>query len=904
MGAYATFVDATLVERDAQTAQLEAALADCLAGRGGTVTITGGVATGKTELLQFLQERAGERGTTVLTATGYCAESDLALGVIGQLFAHPALPPLCTGPAAGLLAGPCESDVMPFGQQSTLVSQELWAQLQALSTREPVVIAVDDLHFADGASLQALAYFGARLRTSRVLIAVTESDQHAARRDRSWQSMLLRQPRVTRVRVHPLTESGTATLLGRLVGPAGRDTAAAWAGFTSGNPLLLRALAEDYHAAGGTPDGEPVAGEEYAAAVATCVRRAGPAAREVARALAVLGDAATPALLRQLLDRRTDIPASTAALDAAGVLHGGRYHASVARCAVLATTPGPERTGLHRRAAALLHGAGAEVRVVAGHLVDAGHADEPWAFGTLLDAARDALRHDDLTGAEACLDLASRAGLDDEQRVAVTMLHGLVEHRTDPATSFRRLRPLVADLREGRLTAAQGVALLRSLHLYGTAPEIASALRRIEDDLHTLDPATMAGYQAARQWLHASHPHLAGQDPDAAGTDDEPLLRVASQANHVLRAGADPEAIRTAELVLQTTPLDDGSWGAIQSALYILIYADRCDLAATWCDELLREATDREVTAWRGIFAATRAEIALRRGRPRVAARLAREALQLIPPRGWGVTVGAPLACLITAGAATGGADPAGLAVPDLMWRTRFGAQMLYARGRQRLALGRPQGALDDLMRCGRLLTEWGIDLPAFLPWRSDAVEALLQAGRAGEASTLAAEQLSRPSSGQPRTRGIALRALASTAQARRRLTLLRESADLLTQADDRYELARTLTDLGEAQHRAGQPGRAGMVLRQAALIADEEELTLLRRRISAQLAPEPEHADVLSTAERQVATLAATGRSNREIAERLYITVSTVEQHLTHAYRKLRIKGRTDLPASLGRIS
>nr|WOZ30695.1 Bpd4 [Streptomyces reniochalinae] len=53
-----------------------------------------------------------------------------------------------------------------------------------------------------------------------------------------------------------------------------------------------------------------------------------------------------------------------------------------------------------------------------------------------------------------------------------------------------------------------------------------------------------------------------------------------------------------------------------------------------------------------------------------------------------------------------------------------------------------------------------------------------------------------------------------------------------------------------------------------------------------------------LSPAESRVAALAAAGYCNREIARRLFITVSTVEQHLTKAYRKLGVASRADLPA------
>jgi DNA-binding CsgD family transcriptional regulator len=63
---------------------------------------------------------------------------------------------------------------------------------------------------------------------------------------------------------------------------------------------------------------------------------------------------------------------------------------------------------------------------------------------------------------------------------------------------------------------------------------------------------------------------------------------------------------------------------------------------------------------------------------------------------------------------------------------------------------------------------------------------------------------------------------------------------------------------------------------------------------------PRAESAQTLSRAERRVAKLAAIGYTNREIAARLYITVSTVEQHLTRVYRKLNVNRRSELSVSL----
>ncbi|WPB87988.1 helix-turn-helix domain-containing protein [Streptomyces malaysiensis] len=58
-----------------------------------------------------------------------------------------------------------------------------------------------------------------------------------------------------------------------------------------------------------------------------------------------------------------------------------------------------------------------------------------------------------------------------------------------------------------------------------------------------------------------------------------------------------------------------------------------------------------------------------------------------------------------------------------------------------------------------------------------------------------------------------------------------------------------------------------------------------------------------MTDAERRVAALAAAGQTNREIAEQLFVTASTVEQHLTSVFRKLGVKGRKQLPTALADV-
>ena len=58
--------------------------------------------------------------------------------------------------------------------------------------------------------------------------------------------------------------------------------------------------------------------------------------------------------------------------------------------------------------------------------------------------------------------------------------------------------------------------------------------------------------------------------------------------------------------------------------------------------------------------------------------------------------------------------------------------------------------------------------------------------------------------------------------------------------------------------------------------------------------------ADALTASERRIAEMAAAGLSNPEIAQELFLTIKTIEMHLTRAYRKLDVRGRADLPRAL----
>ena len=153
---------------------------------------------------------------------------------------------------------------------------------------------------------------------------------------------------------------------------------------------------------------------------------------------------------------------------------------------------------------------------------------------------------------------------------------------------------------------------------------------------------------------------------------------------------------------------------------------------------------------------------------------------------------------------------------------------------------------------------------------------------------------------------------MARTAPADQRTALLEQAASLLSGSPATLEHARALVDLGAVLRRANRRAEARGPLSRALDLAQRGGLRLLGRRARNELraAGARPRRDLLTgpgaltTAEHRVAGLAAAGHSNREIAEQLYITLRTVETHLTHAFQKLGITARTDLAKQMTRIS
>jgi DNA-binding CsgD family transcriptional regulator len=204
----------------------------------------------------------------------------------------------------------------------------------------------------------------------------------------------------------------------------------------------------------------------------------------------------------------------------------------------------------------------------------------------------------------------------------------------------------------------------------------------------------------------------------------------------------------------------------------------------------------------------------------------------------------------------------------------------------------------------------WGIDIRdnGYVHWRSGASTALLKLGDRERAASMAESELADVSAvGSRRAQGIALRALALASGASQVTPLLEQSVAVLRSTPAVLELAHSLAALGGALRREGQRSAARKPLREALGLARscgavrllhtlDDELTAAGVPMTTtRYGPQ-----ALTPSELRIARLAAEGVSNRQIAQDLYLTVKTIEMHLSSVYRKLDVSARTQLKAAL----
>jgi len=941
-----------LLERDDQVAQLEDLLDRAQTATGGVVLVEAAAGLGKTRLLDRIRRRAARLGVRVLAARATELEGELPFGVARQLLEPAVLGAadgrerLLDGPAAaarpalglGRVTGGEAPAAMDDAEFTTLYG--LYWLLTNLSEEGPLLLTVDDAHWADSASLRFLSFLVPRIEELPVLLVVAArpvAEQAAAL------SHLGVDPAVTRVDIQPLSTDSIAVLLESATGvaPEGPFTAACDE-VTAGNPFLLTELARTIRAEGAQPSSASAARvrellpDSISRSVLGRLAILPSPPRQVARAVAILGDGCELSLVSQLVGIDSDAATDAAdALRAADVLDADaelRFVHPLVRKAVYADVPAGARDREHRRAAALLEERGASADRVAVQLLATEPAGDDGTVESLLDGAQAALDRGAADAALACLTRALREpapeqAYDRMMRIGfATGLQSGPRPRFIPLMATLMTHERVAELIDDPTSLGdQTVILAVGLLIVGRVEEsnalFESAVDAAEADSDLSQAVTLDAIHVSMFQVPAPQARERFRRWEGRLGEDTPEQRLSFACNawwkHQMGGPADEvsalahRALDRGLLIQEHAVTPQPSQAAI-----VLVRCDELDAAETAAARMIEAGSSGGPGLWlllaggwlvRALCLHRRGELAQAEAEVRQAYDLLRlrDIVHLMPP----VT-----ACLARVLVERGETDAAAELLdsngfdgdlPPLNWYQ----PLLFSRALIRQAQGRLREAADEFVELrDRTVAEAGASNPEYPPGAYGA-RVLAALGEPERAQELADWEVAHARRwGAPSVVAEAVAARGAVTPGEAGIELLEEAVALAAMTQARLVHATALSDLGAALRRARRRSDAREPLREALTIARSCGAAPLAQRVASELEATGEHvprhtpigAESLTPSERRVAEMAATGMTNREIAAARYVTIKTVESHLRAAYDKLGIRSRGELAAAL----
>lgn len=930
-------LDAPLVGRQSDLAALDQRLEQARVGTPCLVLVEGPAGIGKTALVSWFlnRSRAGSRGSTpcVLRASGEEAEVSLPYGVLTQLLAAAPAPP--SDPAAGATVELFRGDrpVDPLAAGAALVQL-----LGVLQRTGPVVVVVDDVHWADRPTLQALTFALRRLRVDQILTLVSTRDAADPRLPNGLRR-LLADDTTLRLRLGGLDTAALRTLSGQFgPQPLSARAAARLQAHTGGNPLHARALLEQVPAeAFEDPDVPLPAPHGFALLVLARMAACAADAQVLTTAASVLGMRCPLHQAAALAELDDPLPALEQAIAArllleqpdtrTGIRAVGFPHPMV-HAAVYQQLGPAHRADLHVRAASLVADESARLR----HRARAASGPDPLLAADLARLGRQRAATGDWGSAADHLATAARltSTLADQEQLTLEAIECQLL-----TGDIADLRKLTRRVRSFGISGWRSYVLARLAFVTGHLDEAEALLR---DAWQLCDPpdrdpglgagcSSPLGARVAGQLAAVCTAHLRGEE-------------VVGWAERALRLAPDPE--QTVTDLIRYLPLNGlGLSGRADVALASVATLPDPAVAAiaqldallgrgvlrTWTDDLagarkdltgVLAASHNRSVAFRVVAAAQLGQAEYRLGDWDDASVHSDLALS--------IATDADLAYLLPfchmeaalVPVARGRLDEAERhALPARTGvREDLGTVVCAALPRAHLARvrGDPDGviaALDPLLHAD---PRAGIDEPGVVAWRDLLVDALVLAGDLDRA-----DRVLRPLETIAATRA-RHSMIAAAARARGNLEAARGHHDRANhafqtglahaeQVDLPFERALLQLAYGAFLRRAGKRTPAAAQLRVAResltrldarpdLERCERELaacgltpTRRRRRDMAALTPQ----------ELAVARLVAAGLTNRQAARELVLSVKTVEYHLGHAYAKLQVTSRAQLATRLG---
>jgi DNA-binding CsgD family transcriptional regulator len=933
-----------LLEREGELAALQEAVAAARAGEGRLVVIEGRAGIGKSSLLAEARAIASDADMRVLGARAGEHETEFAFGVVRQLFEQP-LTNASADERAGLLAGaaalvePLFPAVEPqppaaLADSPFAIQHGLYWLAANIAYLQPSCLIVDDLHWADGPSLHWLGYLARRLDgLPLIVVAATRPPEQGY--DPALLDELLIDPAALIIQPAPLTLPSITQLTRARLGlePAAAFSAAV-AVATGGNPLFVGALLDtiaqerlkptDAHA-------RTVLGlgpRAISRAVSVRLNRLPPDSNALARAAAILGDGTelrhAAALAELDLVAAGQAASRLVQVDLCRDADPIEFLHPVVRSAVYDTIDAGTRIVLHRRAAEILAAAGAPPEQAAGHLLQVAPAGDAGIVRALRVAADRTLASGAYTTAVEYLRRALAEPPQGDERFEVLLALGLAERRTGAPEAVVRLEAAMAAAPEPTRRARAALEYGRTLYYANRLVEAITLLSEASDALSVDDQDLKERFEAdiiGSARLVANYYPLAAQR--LATIDESKLhggagsaeLLAALAVDEAVRCGSREQTTRRARQALAMGVLEDEEAIGYYHAVNALFMAGEAEEAFEAYEQAVRRARQRGDPFALSNLLGFLAYVRLRLGHLLDAEADLREGLELSRTAADASTAfqwhAGTLAELLIE---RGGLEEAAALVESarLDDQPAENMQLFFlrsARGRLHLLGHDPQQALEDFQTIIEVARSADAVNPVWLPARSLAALSLHHLGRDAEAIELIQEELNLARVwGVPVGIGVSLRTLGLVTGGGDGLALLSEAVDMLQPTTARLEHARALVEYGGALRRSKQRIEARERLREGVEIAHRLGAVALVAQANDELAAtgaRPRRVvqtglETLTASERRVAQLAADDMSNKHIAQALFVTVKTVEVHLSSVYRKLEISSRRQLASTL----
>jgi DNA-binding CsgD family transcriptional regulator len=887
-----------LLGRSYEEARITALLESARTGRSGALVLRGEAGIGKTALLETA---AATSGFLCLRARGLETESEIGFSALHDVIAPvidgmPGLPrPQSEAIAAALSIGPAAPT------ERLAICAGLVGLLAIASENTPVLVIVDDAHLLDRASADALGFAARRLRHDRIamIFAIREGEGSSFATDG-----------IDELPLDPLDHESSDALLDRRAAPLTAAARSRVLALARGNPLAILEL--------------PIPGDvdPSTPAALEAVSTGGLLARAFGRRIERLPSATRTALAVAASSDDDDLQTVLAACrslaieadafapaEEAGVIEVGNdavsFRHPLLRAAAYAEASPAVRRDAHRALAAALVDGQTEERWAWHRALAAVGPDEPAASALEASAGRSKSVSSRARALERAARLSRQGPARTRRLVAAALAAeeaGALPIAESLATAARRDAADAAQVAEidhllGRVwtrmgqtrravdVLTKGAALVAPRDQDRAARMLADAVDAAIDDL---DRAEMIADEAVRLLQ--------------PGSSAEQLVRLRRGDIHGWRGEAERASESWRRAADLADPNDPWSLRLAAEALFSAGLDDRAVETARSAVQLARDRTALNSLTQSLEFLA---QAEARRGRLRDGLDVAIEELDLVTALSQ--TREERYACVAAAwieaalGLETACRAHAARAA-ELEARMGWSHSVSEALGVLELGLGRPDLAIEHfdgaLVDTGRI----GADAIAPRSWVPAYVEALVRVGRASESRPIAVAYAEvAEGSGLPLAIGLASRCLGL---AEGSLDALEAAITRFGEIPNRYEEARTRLCLGELLRRRGKRGAAGVVL-ELALRAFEEvgaEAWSERTRSELALTGAPIHRVRTSTLrdltpqERNVARLVAAGLTNRDIAERLFVTTNTVETHLRHIFEKLEVASRTQL--------